>query len=72
MQNMGYAVSRKRVARLMREMGLIARVTKVTRRAPGMRRYLTSGENLRPDGAVPDGKNEVLVADVTYLKVKGE
>ena len=66
----GYQVSRKRVARLMQEMGLIARVTQVTYRAPGMRRFLVSGENLRSDGAVPDKKNRVWVADVTYLKVK--
>ena len=54
----------------MQEMGLIARVTQVTYRAPGMRRFLVSGENLRSDGAVPDKKNRVWVADVTYLKVK--
>ena len=66
----GYQVSRKRVARLMQEMGLIARVAQVTYRAPGFRRFLASGENLRPDGAVPDNKNKVWVADVTYLKVK--
>ena len=72
LQNQGIAVSRKRVARLMQEMGLIARVTRVTYRAPGMRRFLSSGENLRSDGAVPDAKNKVWVADVTYLKVKNQ
>lgn len=35
-----------------------------------MRRFLTSGQNLRRDGAVPDSKDKVWVADVTYLKVK--
>jgi len=72
LQNQGYSVSRKRVARLMQEMGLVARVTRVTYRAPGMRRFLASGENLRSDGAVPDEKNKVWVADVTYLKVKSQ
>jgi len=57
---------------LMQEMGLIARVTRVTYRAPGMRRFLASGENLRSDGAVPEAKNKVWVADVTYLKVKNQ
>ena len=66
----GFQVSRKRVARLMQEMRLIARVTKVTYRAPGLRRFLVSGENLRSDGAVPESKDKVWVADVTYLKVK--
>lgn len=70
LKNQGYSISRKRVARLMRDMGLIARVTQVTYRAPGMRRFLASGENLRPDGAVPPKKNQIWVADVTYLKVK--
>jgi len=66
----GLQVSRKRVARLMKEMGLIARVTRVTYRAVWMRRFLASGENLRQDGAVPEEKDKVWVADVTYLKVK--
>ncbi|WP_444889693.1 IS3 family transposase [Microbulbifer sp. DLAB2-AA] len=68
----GYEVSRKRVARLMQELGVVARVTRVTRRAPGIKRFLASGENLRPDGAVPKSKNQVWVADITYLKVKGQ
>lgn len=68
----GFQVSRKRVARLMQEMGLIARVTKVTYRAPGLRRFVASGENLRPDGAVPETRDKVWVADLTYLKVKGQ
>lgn len=72
LQSQGITVSRKRVARLMQEMGLIARVTQVTYRAPGMRRFLAAGENLRSDGAVPDTKNTVWVADVTYLKVKDQ
>lgn len=68
----GYQVSRKRVARLMSELGLIARVTRVTYRAPGMRRFLAAGENLRPDGSVPAKRDTVWVADVTYLKVKNQ
>ncbi|MCL6417932.1 DDE-type integrase/transposase/recombinase, partial [Aestuariirhabdus sp. Z084] len=36
----------------------------------GSRRFLASGENLRSNGGVPDEKNKVWVADVTYLKVK--
>ena len=68
----GYAISKKRVERLMREHGLVARVVKVTRRAPGSKRFLASGENLRQDGSVPSAKNKVWVADVTYLKLKGQ
>ena len=45
-------------------------MNRVTYRAPGLRRFLSSGENLRSDGAVPDKQNKVWVADVTYLRVK--
>ncbi|MCL6417949.1 IS3 family transposase, partial [Aestuariirhabdus sp. Z084] len=61
----GYSVGKKRIERLMRELGLVARVIQVTRRAPGSRRFLASGENLRSNGGVPDEKNKVWVADVT-------
>ncbi|WP_445357899.1 IS3 family transposase [Microbulbifer sp. ANSA002] len=57
----GYEVSRKRVARLMQELGVVARVMRVTCRAPGIIRFLASGENLRPDGAVPKSRNQVWV-----------
>lgn len=70
LRKQGIAVGKKRVERLQKELGLVARVVKVTRRAPGFKRFLASGENLRPEGHVPARKNEVWVADVTYLKVK--
>jgi len=70
LKKQGFAVGQKRVARLMRENSMVARVVKVTRRAPGSRRFLASGENLRPDGGVPVATNRVWVADVTYLKVQ--
>ncbi len=44
----------------------------MTYRALGMKRFLSSGENLRPEGAVPGEKNKVWVADITYLKVKNQ
>ena len=49
----------------MQKVGLIARVTKVTHRAPGLRRFLAAGENLRSDGAIPEAKDKVLVAEGT-------
>ena len=68
----GYSVGEKRVARLMKALKLEGRVVRVTRRAPGSKRFLASGENLRPDGGVPTEKNKIWVADVTYLKVNGK
>ena len=67
----GVNVGKKRVARLMQEHGLVARVVKVTRRMPGLKRYNKAGENLRLDLDPPTGINQVWVADVTYLKVCG-
>ena len=69
LKKQGIAIGRKRVERLMREMGLSGRVVKVTRRAPGLKRFLASGENLRLCMADPTGIDQVWVADITYLKV---
>jgi putative transposase len=66
----GVAVSRKRVARLMQAAGLVGRVTQVTRKQPGLKRFKAAGENLLLDMTAPDGINQVWVADVTYIKVK--
>jgi len=70
LKRQGYAIGRKRVERLMREMKLVGRVVKVTRRAPGFKRFLASGENLRLGAEAPTGVDQVWVADITYLKVK--
>ena len=67
----GIFVGKKRVERIMRELGLVARVVKVTRRAPGIKRYHEAGENLRLAMDPPENINEVWVADITYIKVKG-
>ena len=66
----GIFVGKKRVERIMRELGLVARVVKVTRRAPGIKRYHEAGENLRLAMDPPESINEVWVADITYIKVK--
>ena len=63
------AIGRKRVERLMREMELSGRVVKVTRRMPGLKRFLASGDNLRLGIDAPTGIDQVWVADITYLKV---
>ncbi len=71
LQKQGYNIGKKRVERLYRGLGLVARVMKVTTRSAGLKRYLATGDNLRPDGDVPLAVDKVWVADVTYLKVKG-
>jgi putative transposase len=71
LQKQGYNIGKKRVERLYNALGLVARVMRVTTRSAFYKRFLTTGTNLRPDGAVPLAKDKVWVADVTYLKVKG-
>lgn len=71
LKKQGYNISKKRVERLYKALSLVARVIRVTYRSLGLKRFLASGENLRSDGGVPDAKNKVWVADVTYLKVNG-
>lgn len=70
LKKQGYAIGRKRVERLMREMKLVGRVVKVTRRAPGSKRFLAAGENIRLGAELPTAIDQVWVADITYLKVK--
>lgn len=69
LKKQGHTIGRKRVERLMRDMGVVGRVVKVTRRAPGIKRFLASGENLRHGNNSPTKINQVWVADITYLKV---
>jgi putative transposase len=68
----GHCIGRKRVKRLMRESGLVARVTRMTRRAPGLKRFKARGENRLLEHGNAKNINQVWVADATYLKVKGE
>jgi putative transposase len=72
LRQQGIRVSRKRVERLMREAGLRARVVRVTRRQPGLKRFKAKGENLWQTMDKPTRINQVWVADVTYLKLNGQ
>lgn len=70
LQQQGICVSRKRVARLMREMGLKGRVVTVTKRQPALKEFSASGENMRLKASKVTGPNQQWVADVTYIRVK--
>lgn len=69
LRDQGTGVSAKRVARLMRDMGVKDRVVTVTRRSPRLRRFQQSGENLRLKEATPIRSDQQWVADLTYIKV---
>lgn len=68
----GVRVGEKRVARLMKDSGLQGRVVTVTRRAPKLKQFQQSGENLRLKVAEPTRCNEQWVADLTYIKVASD
>jgi putative transposase len=63
----GFRVGRKRVARLMREGGLKARVARIYRRTGGTRRFFTGIPNriLELETTAP---NQIWVGDVTFLR----
>jgi putative transposase len=66
----GVRVSRRRVARLMREAGLRARAVKLYRRIPGLHSFFTSIPNRQLD-RVAAGPDQVWVGDITYVKIGG-
>ena len=70
LKKQGVAIGKKRVERLMQAQRLQGRVVKVTRRAPGLKRFVARGENLRLNQPEPNHINRVWVADVTYIKVR--
>lgn len=72
LENQGFQVSRKRVARLMRESGLVARVCKVTRRHVGTTRFFGSGENKLLGIKKVERVNRVWVTDITFIRCKGQ
>lgn len=70
LKRQGLAVGKKRVERLMRAEQLQGRVVRVTRRQPGLRRFLIRGENLTLAVAPTTGLNQIWVSDITYLRVQ--
>ncbi len=70
LKRQGIAISRKRVARLMRLAGLIARANLVTYRQVKLRQFQTEGRNLRLHSPETTTINQQWVSDLTYLKVR--
>jgi len=68
LQTQGVRVSRRRVARLMREDGLRAKAVRGYRAKVGVHRFYSAQPNLLTRGAAPE-VNAVWVGDITYLRV---
>ena len=71
LRNQGVLVGRSRVERLMRLAGLKGRVSRVTRRQPGLKRFISKGENRLITHGNATRINQVWVADITYIKHQG-
>lgn len=71
LKNQGLAVGRSCVERLMRLAGLKARVTRVTRRVPSLKRFVAKGENRLLAHGNATRINQVWVADITYIRHQG-
>ena len=69
LRRMGIRCSNKRVARLMREQGLRARVSRLYRRSTGVHRFFEKTSNLRLDQPVPTRTDQIGVGDLTYLRL---
>jgi len=69
LKKQGEQISEKRVARLMRQEKLQGRVVKVTRRCPGLKRFVSVGTNLRLEAEESTAPDQAWVADITYIKI---
>lgn len=63
----GSKVARKRVARLMREQGLRARVARIYRRMPGTTAFFAAVPHRLPERT--SRTNQVWLADITFLRL---
>lgn len=70
LRQQGETVGRRRIERLMREHNIRACSARMYRHRPGLKRFLSSVES-RAHAVEPTRPDQLWVADVTYLKVRG-
>lgn len=66
LRRQGCRISRRRVARLMQQAGLRARVVQIYRANPGLHRFYEQHPNRLPAGGARR-RNQVWLGDITYL-----
>jgi len=69
LRRQGMHCSNKRVARLMREGGLRARVSRLYRNSSGVHKFFLKTGNLRLDEPLPTRTDQIWVGDLTYLRL---
>lgn len=69
LKRQGIRCSNKRVARLMREQGLRARVSGLYRRSTGVHQFFEKTGNARLDHPAPTRIDQIWVGDLTYLRL---
>ena len=69
LQNNGIEANRKRVARIMRDLGLVGRARRVNWHNPRNHAFFRKTDNKRLELPVPNEKNKIWVGDVTYIRV---
>lgn len=68
----GEVVNHKRVARLMREAGLVGKAGRLYRRKPLPDNPCINVANRQRESGPPKGRNQQWAGDVTYLKLNGQ
>jgi transposase InsO family protein len=69
LKRQGIYCSNKRVARLMRQLGLRGRVSRLYRRSPALHKFFAKTSNIRLEEPLPVRIDQVWVGDLTYLRL---
>ncbi|MBX3665738.1 MAG: IS3 family transposase [Burkholderiales bacterium] len=70
LRSQGCSAGENRVARVMRQHGIKARVATIRYTNPMLRRFFAGASNMQLD-RMPDSPDQIWVGDITYLKVGG-
>jgi putative transposase len=69
LKRQGIYCSNKRVARLMRQLGLRGRVSRLYRRSPALHKFFAKTGNVRLEEPLPMHMDQIWVGDLTYIRL---